>query len=550
MNKCDSVDWCIKLTCRNIISNVSRTIEIIVYPVLASPTTQHEDILIHRRGILRNLMQFEVFRLLSFGPINDAVIVDSNFSAIQFAQEGFYDASGLGHYCCFSCNYTFTDVSANRHHHVNCRHLVDSVSIRDRGHLLTSNMFTLFNSIFSNPSNQPFVSEDDHDIHPQRGRDNLNAVNHLLPRNETLPVYAFPEIYIDENDGINVSENQFGNSFAISNSQEREDHSVQVSANRLMLNGAPQGVALSSENTVTQLQHSLPTYVNEVSGSVGIQESDAADSVVLLTSLSIKPVPFTHTPSQAAIISKTTAEKTMNAQNPPEEGAVGGHTTSFELSGASYPQFASSSARRATFTGWNPDHPQRPDDLVAGGFFYAGYADYVKCFYCGLGLRCWTPSDIPAYRHASFRPNCSYNRTINGQEAQRGGDSGTPNNTSISRIESARTETDTSSNCTDSQLLAISNVPPYANRKIIENPHTPAVDPSTSLLKEKLYALQRENLYLTKRIQCCICHCNHVNCVFLPCGHALACQSCAKKEIGLHCRLCKQLIQDTLKFYL
>ena len=45
-----------------------------------------------------------------------------------------------------------------------------------------------------------------------------------------------------------------------------------------------------------------------------------------------------------------------------------------------------------------------------------GYADCVRCFFCGIGLKSWEPGDIPAEVHARWRPTCNYLRLVKGDE--------------------------------------------------------------------------------------------------------------------------------------
>ena len=83
---------------------------------------------------------------------------------------------------------------------------------------------------------------------------------------------------------------------------------------------------------------------------------DGDEPVVFLTSVS--GVPVTR-PSDAD------AEQLL--------GATGGsQSAQYDVRNVSYPQFATAQSRRATYTEWSPDHPLKPDDLVHGGFFYAG----------------------------------------------------------------------------------------------------------------------------------------------------------------------------------
>ena len=88
----------------------------------------------------------------------------------------------------------------------------------------------------------------------------------------------------------------------------------------------------------------------------------------------------------------------------------------FDLSRASYLPFASYSLRMASFKTWDPEHPKKPENLVENGFFYAGYSDCARCFYCGLGLKYWRPSADIVYQHAVHRPSCQYLRMREGDE--------------------------------------------------------------------------------------------------------------------------------------
>ncbi|BFZ25247.1 hypothetical protein BsWGS_28286 [Bradybaena similaris] len=136
------------------------------------------------------------------------------------------------------------------------------------------------------------------------------------------------------------------------------------------------------------------------------EQSEPDRSHLILTSATRCPVRFGSALSRyAEVRGDATAEG----------GAVGGIPI-LNLDSASYPQFSTEAVRRKSFTVWNPRHSHKPDDLAAAGFFYAGYSDCVRCFYCGLGLKFWRPEDIPAYQHARYRPHCQFNRLYKGQD--------------------------------------------------------------------------------------------------------------------------------------
>lgn len=78
--------------------------------------------------------------------------------------------------------------------------------------------------------------------------------------------------------------------------------------------------------------------------------------------------------------------------------------------------FAVESTRLTSFNNWPQYKHQTPQQLAAAGFFYAGFGDNVKCFYCDGGLRNWEPGDDPWSEHARWFPRCSFVRTVKGDQ--------------------------------------------------------------------------------------------------------------------------------------
>ena len=58
-----------------------------------------------------------------------------------------------------------------------------------------------------------------------------------------------------------------------------------------------------------------------------------------------------------------------------------------------YPTYAILAVRISSFTAWPASMTQTPRDMAIAGFFFAGYGDYTRCFFCGGGLRNWEPGD-------------------------------------------------------------------------------------------------------------------------------------------------------------
>ena len=106
-------------------------------------------------------------------------------------------------------------------------------------------------------------------------------------------------------------------------------------------------------------RRSLPDNLNALSGSIVTEESLQSNGAAqaFLTSASIQPISVHDTEVAAARESSAGAEAPLPR---------------FDLSKASYPQFASSYSRSQTYGSWSRDHPKRPDHLTKAGFFYAG----------------------------------------------------------------------------------------------------------------------------------------------------------------------------------
>ncbi|CAL1545878.1 unnamed protein product, partial [Lymnaea stagnalis] len=78
-------------------------------------------------------------------------------------------------------------------------------------------------------------------------------------------------------------------------------------------------------------------------------------------------------------------------------------------------EYALTIKRFETFSAWPRDHHLQPKDLAEAGFYYAGYGDCARCFYCGGGLRNWEDEDDVLVEHARWFPKCAYIRQKMGQ---------------------------------------------------------------------------------------------------------------------------------------
>ena len=71
-------------------------------------------------------------------------------------------------------------------------------------------------------------------------------------------------------------------------------------------------------------------------------------------------------------------------------------------------KYAPDSARLRTYTRWPGSHPVTAEQLCDAGFYYSGFDDQVRCFYCAGGIREWADGDDPWEEHARWFPDCSY----------------------------------------------------------------------------------------------------------------------------------------------
>ncbi|KAF6038364.1 BIRC7 [Bugula neritina] len=46
--------------------------------------------------------------------------------------------------------------------------------------------------------------------------------------------------------------------------------------------------------------------------------------------------------------------------------------------------------------------------MCEAGFYFTGFEDQVRCFYCSGGLRSWQTSDDPWEEHARWFPDCNF----------------------------------------------------------------------------------------------------------------------------------------------
>ncbi|XP_069133442.1 baculoviral IAP repeat-containing protein 2-like isoform X2 [Argopecten irradians] len=184
--------------------------------------------------------------------------------------------------------------------------------------------------------------------------------------------------------------------------------------------------ASSSEclaNTPKPVTPSVPSQTTTQTSNVSdLQRTSAAPNVSAVTLSEVSQ------PNDVAIQSQTdttgnqqrtpsTRQHHRQQQNQQRQGVGGADNGNLGVNTTRprYPNYAVLTVRSSTFHGF-PNHlDQTPIQMAKAGFFYAGYGDYVRCFYCGGCLRNWEPGDDPWVEHARWFPRCVYVKQNKGQ---------------------------------------------------------------------------------------------------------------------------------------
>jgi hypothetical protein len=80
-----------------------------------------------------------------------------------------------------------------------------------------------------------------------------------------------------------------------------------------------------------------------------------------------------------------------------------------------YPGYTEVATRINSFKNWPSGLKHYSHKLAEAGFLYAGYGDYIRCFYCSGGFRNWEHKDDPWTEHARWFPKCSFLRLRKGE---------------------------------------------------------------------------------------------------------------------------------------
>lgn len=93
-----------------------------------------------------------------------------------------------------------------------------------------------------------------------------------------------------------------------------------------------------------------------------------------------------------------------------------------DMVGSEYPQYASYKQRLISLQSWPKEKFQKKEDLAAAGFFYRGFLDQTFCYYCGMGLTSWEPTDDPMQEHIKWAPSCQFIKKIQARKQSKKSD--------------------------------------------------------------------------------------------------------------------------------
>jgi baculoviral IAP repeat-containing protein 7/8 len=153
------------------------------------------------------------------------------------------------------------------------------------------------------------------------------------------------------------------------------------------------------------------------------------------------------------------------------------------------PEYKWESNRVHTFNEWPIDAKKSKLQLAQAGFYYTGKGDRVICFSCGGGFKDWEEDNDPWEKHAKYYSECEYLKLMKGEGF----------------INSVK----------ESQFCA-----------------------SESKIKRSDQHQNNDRL-------CKICLTQTSNTAFIPCGHVIACKSCAgRMHTCPYCRTTYEQIQN------
>ncbi|KAK7107407.1 E3 ubiquitin-protein ligase XIAP-like [Littorina saxatilis] len=245
------------------------------------------------------------------------------------------------------------------------------------------------------------------------------------------------------------------------------------------------------------------------------------------------------------------------------------------------PDMAMVNSRLASFTNWPAEYSHTPLQLTEAGFFYGGYADCSRCFFCGGGLKSWDPPDNPWVEHARWFPRCAYVRQCQGQDfidvVQELNDGRRP--ISFNEVRETINQRRAGGERIQEPVVdpAITSVLELGlSRETVDAAVQRLQGEGHMLTADRLYdsiqtdgatiaggetlipsssdtetgeasELVAENSEMRQQRMCKICLDKESSIVFLPCGHLVSCPECSPAL--KHCPMCRQRVKGRVRAF-
>jgi baculoviral IAP repeat-containing protein 7/8 len=350
--------------------------------------------------------------------------------------------------------------------------------------------------------------------------------------------------------------------------------------------------SVTRQSTPQNTQQTVPattgsSHSNGVGGSSLQNPSTTATNNATSSSMSQN----TNPPQGQGVPSQTA---TCDGQNPPR--AAGRGPTYLELGIITERpkrfEFAVRAKRLESFDHWPRDHHMKKEDLADSGFYYAGYGDCARCFYCGGGLRNWEDNDNVCVEHARWFPKCAFVRQTMGQQfvdavqdLNRGHDQITfdmvtqkigataaslqldTKNMPLKRDPAVITVLDMG--FIEKDVLEAANFVKESNGilsadKLFEKlqldgkqrslkavaADSQSIRSTTDLSRDEMVMnqLKEQNNQLRQQTVCKICMDKEVAVLFLPCGHLVSCTDCAAALKD--CPVCRNSVRGIVRAFM
>ncbi|KAK6993419.1 baculoviral IAP repeat-containing protein 2-like isoform X1 [Biomphalaria glabrata] len=400
-----------------------------------------------------------------------------------------------------------------------------------------------------------------------------------------------------ESDGTTLPRERYNNNYTqITSSSEQSTPTREIpadTASQSETSGASPRVATTTSSASSNLTSSNSTPSLHITSATASNTSTTV--FTSQTSIAAGPsLPATSTPDPPEVVTQTVSAASQNSA----KGNAGGPTYSELGIVTERPkrfEYAVLAKRMETFLSWPRDHHLRPKELAEAGFYYAGYGDCARCFYCGGGLRNWEDEDDVWVEHARWFPKCAYIRQQMGQVfvdtiqdmnksfdhismkmvMDKIGDAASAfqldsKDSPLKRDPAVKTVVDmgfplaeaiTTAEAIkeDGNILSADKIyEKLVEHKVKKNPSkmieraagtmAGVSDTSLNANLEKVRSLKEKNNQLRQQTVCKICMDKEVAVVFLPCGHFVSCTDCASAMKD--CPVCRNHVKGIVRAFM